>query len=157
MLVKLKNIGQIKEAELSVGGLTVLCGENNTGKTYATYSTFCCLEAIQNYLPIVSIETLALEKLFESGSIEIDLSKYIESIDSMLNTAFSKFFPEHIHKMMAASEYLYQGAKVAVRIDRDEFARRLKSYRKKVTPVPSRSNQMEICKKQGSYNVTYPS
>ena len=35
LTVKLKNIGILKQAEFLLGDLTLICGENNTGKTYA--------------------------------------------------------------------------------------------------------------------------
>ncbi|MCL2824909.1 MAG: AAA family ATPase [Polyangiaceae bacterium] len=34
----LKNIGPIGEAEIDLADLTIICGENNTGKTYVTYA-----------------------------------------------------------------------------------------------------------------------
>lgn len=37
MVFTFKNLGPIKEATLEVGDLTLLCGQNNTGKTYLTY------------------------------------------------------------------------------------------------------------------------
>ncbi|EAJ6191687.1 ATP-binding protein, partial [Campylobacter lari] len=44
MKVKLKNIGMLDEAEFEVGNITLICGENNTGKTYATYSLYGYLD-----------------------------------------------------------------------------------------------------------------
>jgi len=40
MKVKVKNIGVLKQAEFTLGDLTIICGSNNTGKTYATYVLF---------------------------------------------------------------------------------------------------------------------
>jgi predicted ATPase len=37
MKIKLKNLGAIKQAEFEIGDLTIICGKNNTGKTYTTY------------------------------------------------------------------------------------------------------------------------
>ena len=36
--VQLKNFGILKQAEFSLGDLTIICGKNNTGKTYAAYA-----------------------------------------------------------------------------------------------------------------------
>ena len=44
MKVSLKNVGMLDEAEFEVGDLTIICGENNTGKTYATYSLYGYLD-----------------------------------------------------------------------------------------------------------------
>lgn len=44
MKVSIKKIGMLDEAEFEVGDLTLICGENNTGKTYATYSLYGYLD-----------------------------------------------------------------------------------------------------------------
>lgn len=150
MLVKLKNIGQIKDAELSIGGLTVLCGENNTGKTYVTYNTFICMDAIQ-HLVFVDVETSISKKLLADGSIEIDLSEYIKEINSLINKRLSRFVPENIHKMMAANEHLYKNAAITVKIDNDEFDQRVKGTAYKILLAVSKSNRIEISKKKRSY------
>lgn len=38
----------LDEAEFEVGDLTIICGENNTGKTYATYSLYGYLDFIRD-------------------------------------------------------------------------------------------------------------
>ena len=40
MKVTVKDLGILKQAEFEVGDLTVICGANNTGKTYATYALY---------------------------------------------------------------------------------------------------------------------
>ncbi|EHP1009392.1 hypothetical protein KN958_001768, partial [Campylobacter jejuni] len=53
MKVKLKNVGMLDEAEFEVGNITLICGENNTGKTYATYSLYGYLDFLSNNLTSV--------------------------------------------------------------------------------------------------------
>ncbi|ERJ26207.1 AAA family ATPase [Campylobacter concisus] len=48
MKVSLKNVGMLDEANFEVGNLTIICGENNTGKTYATYSLYGYLDYMRN-------------------------------------------------------------------------------------------------------------
>ncbi|MEA1895844.1 MAG: AAA family ATPase [Euryarchaeota archaeon] len=40
MELSIKNLGPLKQAEFELGELTIICGYNNTGKTYATYAVF---------------------------------------------------------------------------------------------------------------------
>lgn len=40
MIFEFKNLGSIKEAQIEMGKLTVICGKNNTGKTYLTYAVY---------------------------------------------------------------------------------------------------------------------
>ena len=50
MRLTLKNIGKIKEAEVELNGITVIAGENNTGKStvgkvlYSVFNSFYKLE-----------------------------------------------------------------------------------------------------------------
>ncbi len=45
MKIKIKNLGVLKQAEFTLGDLTIICGGNNTGKTCATYALFGFLSA----------------------------------------------------------------------------------------------------------------
>ncbi|WP_144673247.1 AAA family ATPase [Campylobacter jejuni] len=58
MKVKLKNVGMLNEAEFEVGVITLICGENNTGKTYATYSLYGYLDFLSNNLTGVFFSTV---------------------------------------------------------------------------------------------------
>ena len=52
LTVKLKNIGILKQAEFSLGDLTLICGENNTGKTYAAYALYGFLKSWEDFVRI---------------------------------------------------------------------------------------------------------
>ena len=49
LTVRLKNIGILKQAEFSLGDLTLICGENNTGKTYAACALYRFLKSWSNF------------------------------------------------------------------------------------------------------------
>ena len=40
MKIKVKNLGVLRQAEFELGDFTIICGENNTGKTYATSALY---------------------------------------------------------------------------------------------------------------------
>lgn len=48
MDITVKNLGPISEANFKVGDLTVICGKNNTGKTYITYVLYGFLDYWRN-------------------------------------------------------------------------------------------------------------
>ena len=52
LTVRLKNIGILKQAEFSLGDLTLICGENNTGKTYTAYALYGFLESWRKFINI---------------------------------------------------------------------------------------------------------
>jgi predicted ATP-dependent endonuclease of OLD family len=49
MKVQIENLGKLKKIEYEVGRLTILCGHNNTGKTYAMYALYGLLSYAQGY------------------------------------------------------------------------------------------------------------
>lgn len=41
MKICLKNIGKIKEADIELDGITIIAGDNNTGKSTIGKSVYC--------------------------------------------------------------------------------------------------------------------
>jgi predicted ATPase len=79
MKVILKNIGVFKQAEYELGQLTIICGENNTGKTYATYSLYGFFD-FWRYGYIYEINDSSITQLINSGSITISLPDNIIAV-----------------------------------------------------------------------------
>ena len=102
MKIKLKNIGSIKQAEFELGELTIICGHNNTGKTYATYALFGFLENWQELIKI-EIEDNIIENLVDNGSINIELTDYIQKIPEFLKIA-STHYSKNLYQIFASSK-----------------------------------------------------
>ena len=51
----IKNLGPIKEADVEIGDLTIVCGENNVGKTYYTYTLYSFLAEIKKIFTTLNI------------------------------------------------------------------------------------------------------
>lgn len=49
MEISLQNFGKIKQADIQLNGLTVIAGNNDTGKTTVGKAVFCVLKALQTY------------------------------------------------------------------------------------------------------------
>jgi len=49
MKITLKNIGIIKNHEIEIGNFTVVCGKNNTGKTYLSYTVYGLLKHLETH------------------------------------------------------------------------------------------------------------
>ena len=54
MKIKIENLGVIRQAEFDVGDLTIICGDNNTGKTYISYALYGFLDYWWKSFDIVS-------------------------------------------------------------------------------------------------------
>ena len=69
-----KNLGAIDIAEVEIYPLTIICGRNNTGKTYVTYAIYAFL-ATWRQLIDWQVGAGNLNTLFDSGAVSIDLQK----------------------------------------------------------------------------------
>jgi len=95
MKIILQNLGIIKQAEFELGNLTIICGKNNTGKTYATYTLFGFI----NFWKLsytIPIDESVVDELFEKSKVVINLQKYINKRNDYLADAsleYSKSLP----------------------------------------------------------------
>ncbi len=95
MKIAIKNLGAIKQAEFSLGDLTIICGGNNTGKTYATYALFGFLSFWRDIFSIKVPDGDVL-RLLNEGSVELNIQDYIGNAQSILEkgcTAFTEQLP----------------------------------------------------------------
>ena len=74
MKFKFENLGLLNEAELELSNLTIICGENNTGKTYATYAIYGFLRNWRQLLRMVMMKELFLLEHSEN-KYQIDLEE----------------------------------------------------------------------------------
>ena len=111
LTVKLKNIGILKQAEFLIGDLTVICGENNTGKTYATYTLYGFLKSWHQFIRF-PISNAQIQQA-RTEQVKIELS---EATDDMLTKACKKY-TEQLHKIFAAPEGTFQDSEFHLETD----------------------------------------
>ncbi|CAB5505758.1 hypothetical protein [uncultured Gammaproteobacteria bacterium] len=113
MKIKLKDLGAIKQAEFEMGDLTIICGKNNTGKTYTTYALFGFLELKNKFLQI-EVKDTYVEDLLSSGSVSIDLADYRNKIGGYLKQACQKY-SKQLANIFASKESLFQSAQFDIK------------------------------------------
>ena len=96
MKISIKNLGAIKQAEFILGELTIICGGNNTGKTYATYALFGFLSSWRNAFSI-KVPDGDVRCLMNEGSVELDIQDYIGSAQSTLKKGCAVFTKQLPH------------------------------------------------------------
>ncbi len=100
MKIKVKHLGALREAEFTLGELTIICGRNNTGKTYATYALFGFLYTWRRMLSI-QINDDKIEKLLAQGVIRIDIQEYVKKSEHIIAKACQRYTQE-LPKIFAA-------------------------------------------------------
>ena len=93
MKITIKNIGKIKEATVEINGITVIAGENNTGKStvgkalYAVFNSFYNVEEQIRKEKIQSIENI-LELLYRNTTSRFNFRVDFEEIaNNIINNA----------------------------------------------------------------------
>lgn len=81
---KLENIGLIDTAEISLNDFTLICGQNNTGKTYITYSIYGFLHSWNDLIDF-DIEQSIFDELEDNGFCSIDVTIYENKLNDILN------------------------------------------------------------------------
>ena len=92
MKIKVKNLGALKQAEFELGDFTIICGENNTGKTYATYALFGFLSIWREICPNIEINQNDIQLLLKEGLVRIEIKNYISKIQEVIEEGY-KFYP----------------------------------------------------------------
>lgn len=78
MIIEINNLGFVKNVKVNLNkDLIVLCGSNNTGKTYVAYAIYGLMKHRSLDSKISSISN-AIKTLPENGEVEIDLIKLLK-------------------------------------------------------------------------------
>ena len=101
--IRLKNLGILKQAEFSIGDLTLICGENNTGKTYVAYALYAFLNAWRG-LTEFGVNNTQIQRLLTDGGIKIGLGGYAEKADRLLTEACKRYTNQLDRMVFAATE-----------------------------------------------------
>ena len=84
MKFKFENLGLLDQVDLEIADLTLICGENNTGKTYATYAVYGFLRSWRGILRFL-LEDEIEQLLKEASQYHIDLAQMFDGkVDSYL-------------------------------------------------------------------------
>lgn len=90
MKIQVKNLGTLKQAEFTLGDFTIICGGNNTGKTYATYALFGFLFAWRQMVSL-EISNAKIEQLLREGVTRIEIREYVEQAQEAIAKACTTY------------------------------------------------------------------
>ncbi|MCG6553099.1 MAG: ATP-binding protein [Candidatus Magnetominusculus sp. LBB02] len=89
MKIRVKNLGIMRQAEFELGDLTIICGENNTGKTYLAYALYGFLKTWNTNINMVSDQVM--NTLMENGSAELNIDELIKKIPEIVKNGCNKY------------------------------------------------------------------
>lgn len=131
MKIELKKIGMLDKAEFEVGDITLICGENNTGKTYATYSLYGYLDFMRNknfYYFSDFFEDFEEHLKIDKPKFTFDLDIFLNFINQIIQTSL-KDYPSRLSDVFAGKEEDFKLSffKADIEITSDELKAILKS------------------------------
>ena len=159
MRIRLKNLGILKHAEFSPGDLTIICGENNTGKTYATYALYGFLQSWRELIDF-SVSDAQIQSLLTEGVLNIDLSQYVKTADQMLAEACGKY-NNQLDGVFAATEGRFSNSEFHIEIEIPNILD--KEYKREMMSTSAHGDKWEpdddwyfsCLKRKGSQEVVF--
>ena len=149
MKISIKNLGPIKQAEFTLGELTIICGGNNTGKTYATYALFGFLSFWRDLFSIM-VPDEDVKRLLNEGTIELDIQSYIDNVQSILKEGCANF-TQKLPYVFASSDKHFSESNFAVDLDSSDI-RPIQTFDR--TMGAAKAQLFSISKKADSQSVT---
>lgn len=112
MKLTFENLGALDVGELELADLTVICGENNTGKTYVTYLVYCLLTSWRHMVDI-NLKRVLVD-LSRAGVAKVDLEKAIATPWADICAKTVKVFEINFPEMLASNSDLFSRLKLTV-------------------------------------------
>ena len=104
MKFQFEKLGTINKAELELGDLTIICGNNNTGKTYVSYAIYGLLATWNNFDFDLFQEKEKIGDLLKNGILRIDLKQFKNNISALINKLSQDYTQFVIPKIFSANE-----------------------------------------------------
>ena len=128
----IENMGPIRFAEYSLESFNVVCGLNNTGKTYITYSLFGFLSGWEGIFesiihhPAVEKTPLKLDELMKMEEPKIDLNLYYGELNeaSILRDVLNilcDVYSKNLGAIFAAEESKFTNSSLSAQLDESDI------------------------------------
>lgn len=145
MKIQIKNLGALKQAEFTLGDLTIICGSNNTGKTYATYALFGFLSFWREAFSI-RVKDEEINQLLAEGVVRIGVSEYIERAGRILADG-CKAYATQLHEVFAAPANRFKETEFQVHLTPEEI-RPADQYEQRISSA--NAELFSVTKSEGS-------
>ena len=146
--IRLKNLGILRHAEFSLGDLTVICGKNNTGKTYASYALHGFLQLWRGLIDF-GVSDAQVRRLLTDGRVKIGLTGYVEKADWLL-AAGCRLYTEQLDGVFAVTEGRFRNSEFHIQTEAINV--RDKEFTHEIGIIFARF--LAYSKKKGSEDVT---
>jgi predicted ATP-dependent endonuclease of OLD family len=128
MKLTIQNIGQIKNAEIDLSkDLIVLCGANNSGKTYLAYTVYGLYKYTEVLATKATLDNITekLATLFSVGSIDFDLQDiFFDKQAKILDFLQSKYI-EYLSTVFSSPKDFFNETTATIKVEDGEISTKL--------------------------------
>ncbi len=148
MRFQFENLGLLNQAEVELADLTLICGENNTGKTYATYAIYGFMRSWRQLLgQVLRAEIDAV--LLQENKFQIDLQQMFAGKVNDYLQRMGAAYVQRLPRVFATQAHVFEGAKWLPFSDLvDDLAAH--RYQQRIQAGPNGKVLATITKEQGN-------
>ena len=123
MNISFERMGVIKKGDIRLNDLTLLCGPNNTGKTYAMYSLYGLLD--KDFEVHFDFVQDIVDKLLQKNIDKLDLNNIMAPLyfDGMIQH-IEKRFHKRLPSLFSVEESEFANTKIKLTFDREALLKR---------------------------------
>lgn len=123
--IKINNLGTIENGELEVKKLTIFAGENNTGKTYASYSIYGFFNNMLNFdykFPFLDKEIASLK---ENGILKLELNEFLDKNFELIIAEMEENYKNYLDMFFSVGEGHFAETTLKVKFNIEELKKKL--------------------------------
>jgi predicted ATP-dependent endonuclease of OLD family len=132
MRFSFEHLGVVRRADIEIGNLTVLCGANNTGKTYITYAVWGMYRALNSKAEQLRQITLASNTIDDSDNnannniVRLSVEKTADNLHKELSNAM-QFSSSQLNMLfnINTSELNFNDTKINILLTIDDLIKKL--------------------------------
>lgn len=149
MKFQFTSLGAIDEASIELAPLTIICGRNNTGKTYATYAMYAFLSMWRQLIDW-ELDRADLDELFNNGAVSIDLqTKFVAQWPDIKKRTCLRW-QDSLPRALGAPVSRFEGTHISFDFDIDDtwkratFKKELRSEQGKILFSAEKSDRSSV-------------
>jgi len=155
MKVEIKELGYVKNVQLNLDkDLIILCGPNNTGKTYVAYAIYGLMK-FRSELPKSKKVADEIKTLLDKGQIELDVVDLLTENETAYLNDFAKSYIRNIPKVFASDDATFAKTEIKIELGEIDLIRKKILSQKISQEIGIRNSfSVKIEKEFGSTTIT---
>lgn len=112
-----EKIGPLHSVDIELSNLTIICGKNNTGKTYIAHCIYAVLKELTQPRRAIEfdIPDNLVKELIVEGQLQVNIADYVGTVDNQL-AEFSERFSARIHNVFGGTEEAFLDSQLEISI-----------------------------------------